>query len=128
MYMAYMSFSFVTVVVAFILLISPSLKKHVSVKLVLAALLTFPLAQLSIFMALDQIPKTGLVGFVSGNLMCAGVHGAGYRTECSLYEVIFEGVISSFVFSLISFGLIPLAVFAFLLLAFTAVKKFCTRE
>lgn len=128
LYMTYMPIAFVTVVIAFILLISPSLKKYVSAKLVLAALITFPSVQLSIFMALDQVPKIGLVGFLSGNFMCAGIHGAGYRTDCSLYEVIFEGAISAFVFSLISFGLIPLAVFAFLLLSFTAVKRFCTCE
>ena len=128
MYLTYMSIALVTVVVAFMLLISPSLKRLVSVKLVLAALITFPVVQLAIFIALDQVPKIGLDGFLSGNFMCAGIHGAGYRVDCLLYEVIFEGVITTFVFSMISFGLIPLAVFSFLLLAFTAVKRCCTRE
>jgi hypothetical protein len=128
MYMTYMSIAFVTVVVAFILLMLPPFKKFVSVKLVIAALITFPLVQLSIFIALDQLPKTGFVGFVSGNFMCAGIHGAGYRADCSLYEVIFEGIISTTIFSFISFGLIPLAVFSVLLFAFAAVKRSCTRE
>lgn len=127
MYMIYMSIAFVIVVVAFMLLISPSFKRFVSVKLVLAALITFPVVQLSIFMAFDQVPKIGWGGFVSGNFMCGGVHGAGYRADCSLYEVVFEGVIATVVFSFISFGLIPLAVFSFLLLAFTAVKRSCNQ-
>lgn len=126
--MTYMSIAFVTVVATFILLMLPSFKKFVSVKLAIAALITFPFAQLSIFIVLDQLPKIGFVGFVSGNFMCAGVHGAGYRVDCSLYEVIFEGVISSIIFSFISFGLIPLALFSFLLFAFAAVKSGCTRE
>ena len=79
-------------------------------------------------MALDQLPVVGLVSFVSGDFMCAGIHGAGYRTDCSLYEVIFEGVILAVIFSFASFGLVPLAVFAFLLLFFAAVKRFCSHE
>lgn len=124
-YMTYMFISFVAVLVAFILLISPPFKKFVSVKLVLAALIASPVVQLSIFVVLDQVQKIGLNGFVSGNFMCAGIHGGGYRADCSLYEVMFEGVIASIVFSFISFGLIPLAVFSVLLLAFTAVRRCC---
>lgn len=75
MYMIYMSIAFVIVVVAFMLLISPSFKRFVSVKLVLAALITFPVVQLSIFMAFDQVPKIGWGGFVSG-ISCAEAYMA----------------------------------------------------
>ena len=122
-YFTWMSVTFVVTLIAFVLLISPSFKKAVSLRLAIAALVAVPPIQLIVFAALDQIRAVGLQGFVTGSFMCAGVHGSGSRSGCTLYEVLFESVISSVVFSFISFGLVPLAVFTCLLLIFSVLKK-----
>ena len=123
MYLTYMFIAFLVVAVSFSVLMLPSFRAFITVKVVTVVLLVLPFVLLSTFIAMDQIPKIGFSGFASGDFMCGGVHGAGYRADCSLYEVVFEGVISTFIFSFVSFGLIPLAVFAFLLLLFVAVRR-----
>lgn len=122
-YFSYMSLAVLLVAGAVILLVSSPLKKHVSVRLVFAAVLVTPLAQLLLFVAWDQIPAIGLNSFLRGEFLCGGIHGGGYRSDCSIFGVVFEGMINSFIVSFVSFGLLPLTIFLWLIVYFTALKK-----
>jgi len=95
------------------LLLLPGVRRWVRGRHLLLAGLATPLVQLFMFLLIVQNDAGGSP--LLGELRCSGLHGGGY-SGCSLVEALLEAGIASLLFSFLTIGLLPLAIFLTLLL------------
>lgn len=108
-------------------LVSQSYRELITKRLVFLALMVTPLMQLLVFIFSMQVSYANKVADSADGFICSGFHGGGLSTDCSIYEVVLEGIMAAVVFSFITFGLVPLAIFLVTLLVLISVNKYSSR-
>lgn len=117
-----MLFGLVFVFLALLGLILTPLKKYVSVKIVVVAIFTSPLILLVTSLCVSQIGAVGVKGFLAGDFLCSSLHGASSH-GCGIGGALFDAFLVAGLFSLVSFGLFPVAAFVVSLLLLSILKK-----
>jgi hypothetical protein len=117
-----MLFGLILVFVASLGLIITPLKKYVSVKMVVVAIFMSPLIILVTALCVSQVDAVGIEGLLAGDFLCSSLHGASSH-ECGIGGALFDAFLTAGLFSLVSFGLFPVAVFVASLLLLSILKK-----
>jgi hypothetical protein len=99
-----------------------TLKNYLSGKMFFLAFCLSPFVLVILFMLIIQIDAVGFQGLLSGDFNCSSLHGGGSH-RCGIFGALFDSVINTVVFSLISFGLYPVAACALTLLLLALMSK-----
>ncbi|WP_222909389.1 hypothetical protein [Pseudomonas sp. DNDY-54] len=117
-----MLFGLIFVFVASLGLIITPLKKYVSLKIVVVAIFMSPLVLLVTSLCVSQVDAVGVEGFLAGDFLCSSLHGASSH-GCGIGGALFDAFLVAGLFSLVSFGLFPIAAFVVSLLLLSILKK-----
>ncbi|HTN33090.1 MAG TPA: hypothetical protein VL091_03730 [Marinobacter sp.] len=114
-------FGFVFILIVSLGLILTPLRKHVSRKLIVVAVFSVPPILLVTTLCVSQFIVVGVDGFLAGDFLCSSLHGGGSH-RCDLGGAFFDAFVVASLFSLASFGLVPLAIFVVILVVFSTYK------
>lgn len=114
-------FGFFFTLVASLGLVLTPLRKQISRKLIAAAAFAVPPVLFFTTLCASQLAAVGVDGFLAGDFLCSSLHGGGSH-GCGVDGAFFDAIIVASLYSVVSFGLVPLAFFVALLFIFATYK------